>query len=243
MLDREGRLEVAVHHLLAEDVEHPRARGAAHERLVEGRHRKPGLLRERDALGDGHERAGDDDLVDRLAELTRARRAEVRDPLSHRLEDRPRRLERRRVAADEEGQRPVGRALLAARDGRVEKGDAGFREAARDRARGLGRDRRAVDHDRALRGAVDRARRRRGGPPRPRASRAGTRRRSRTPRRPPPASRRPCAPSSAESVFTFAGVRLVSASANPARARLRAIPVPIVPSPMNPTFSAMAAPC
>ena len=51
------------------------------------------------------------------------------------------------------------------------------------------------------------------------------------------------APSSAQSALTFAGVRLVNASANPARARLRAIPVPIVPSPMKPTVNAMAAPC
>src|SRR5437870_8371292 len=121
VLDGEGRLEVPVDHLPAEDLQRPGVRRPGRQGFVERRERKAGLLREGQRFGDGHEVDSDEDLVGGLAELAGSGWAQVRDPLSHRLEDRTRLLQRGGVAADEERERPLDGALLAARDRRVQQ--------------------------------------------------------------------------------------------------------------------------
>src|SRR5204862_3861253 len=119
--DRERRLEVTVEHLLPEDLERPRRRGARRQRAVERRERQPVLLGEDERLGDREEVARDENLIRRLPELPGAGGTERRDALAHRLEDGPRLLDRALLAADEEDERSLDRALLPARDRRVEE--------------------------------------------------------------------------------------------------------------------------
>ena len=63
----------------------------------------------------------------------------MRDPLSHRLQDRPGRLERRGVAADEEGQRPLlSRPSVRPETGASRKAKPRLAHPAGDRGRGVG---------------------------------------------------------------------------------------------------------
>src|SRR5450755_2098582 len=55
VLHGEGGLEVSVDHLLSEDLESPRARGARGERFVKRGQRKARLRGERESLGNAHE--------------------------------------------------------------------------------------------------------------------------------------------------------------------------------------------
>src|SRR5450759_2699745 len=149
VLDREGRFEVAVDHFLAEHFQSPGVGGARRQRLVEGGERQARLLREREGLRHRHQVDADEDLVGRLAELPGAGGAQMRDPLSHRLEDGTRLLQRRGVASDEEGQCPLVRSFLASGHRRVQERDAALRQPRGDAAGSLRRDRGGVDDDRA----------------------------------------------------------------------------------------------
>ena len=243
VLDRECGLEVAGDHLLTEHVEHPGARRAAHERLVQRpAEAGPTLARERHGLGDGDQRSGDDDLVRGLAELARARRSQVRDPLSHRREDQAGFLESQRIAADEEGQRAFGRALLASRDRGVQEREAGLRRAARAIERAASAA--IVEQSTTTvpgAGAAD-------GPVLAEMDlfdlgRVGQARDDDVAIARATSSGDPAActppPSSRANFSALPWVRVATVSGKPAFARLRAMPTPMVPRPTNPTVSVM----
>ena len=122
----------------------------------------------------------------------------MRDPLAHGLEHRPRLLEGGRVAPDEEGERSVGSALLAAGDRRIEP----IRRLRSASLRAIERAASAAIVEQSITIVPARARGVRslppvrGGPPRPRANPAGTRRR-----------RQPAARPSSSGVSQRAGIR------------------------------------
>ena len=142
---------LVVDHPAAPVLEHPAARRPAAQRRRDRLGIEAGLEGEHDPLGDAEVGAGDHDLVDGLDRLAAARGAEVRDRLAHRLEDRPGTLGVGRLAAHEDRERRLLRALGAAGDRRVDEADPALPERRGDaRGRG-GRDRGAVD-DEAARG-------------------------------------------------------------------------------------------
>jgi hypothetical protein len=114
VLDGEGRREVTRDHLLAQHVERPRLGRPARQRRVQRLQRQPRALREGQALGHRRQVERHDDLVDRLAQLSCARRPQQRDALAHRLQHRARALDGRSLTADEVGERALDGALLAA---------------------------------------------------------------------------------------------------------------------------------
>ena len=93
---------------------------AAHQRLAHLGRIGAGLAREQQRLADRGDVERDDDLVGDLGGLAVAVAADQRDVLAHLLEQRPDRLEHRRVAAAHDGQRRRLGADLAARHRRVD---------------------------------------------------------------------------------------------------------------------------
>ena len=221
-----------VDHPAAPVLDDPAAGRAAVERLGDRDRVEAGLHREDHALRRAEVGAGEHDLVDGLDRLPAARGPEVGDRLAHRLEDRPRPLRVLGLAADEDRQGRVLRALRAAGDRRVHEADAALAEAAGELGGGAGRDRRAVDDEaalaQALRDAVGAEQ------ARPRRPACPTRRpRRRPPRAPPrPALAATLPPSPARSSPRPA-LRFQPVTSKPARRRFAAIAAPIVPSPTN----------
>ena len=87
------------------------------------------------ASADGLDRRRDDELIGGLRDLTGPASPDVDDPTAHRLEQRPRLLERLRPAADHDRERLLAGADLAARHRRVEQVDALLRQRRRPLAR------------------------------------------------------------------------------------------------------------
>ena len=117
------------------DFEHAARRKAAQQRGADLCGIDAALARQCERLADGGQRAADDELIARLADLAGAGLADVDDPLriAHRFEDRPHRLDRSRVAADHDRERAVDGADLAAADRRVEQRRAARRCIAASR--------------------------------------------------------------------------------------------------------------
>ena len=95
-----ARREVAGQDPLAMDLEHPARREAAEKSLAHARRVDARLACERERLADAGERAPDRDLIADLADLSRARLADVDDSfgIAHAAEHRPHAGEDRLVA-------------------------------------------------------------------------------------------------------------------------------------------------
>src|SRR6202451_4036045 len=110
----EARLEIALDHAFAVDLENAGCGESAHQRLAHAGRSGAGFGGEDERLTDGLDRQGDDDLVRDLGRLSVAIAADKRDVLAHEREDRLDLLERALGAADHDREARRLRADLAA---------------------------------------------------------------------------------------------------------------------------------
>ena len=146
-LHLEAERIAAVDHVAGAVLEDPRARRAAAERLDERLQRQTLPLSQSEPFAERGVGARDQHLVDGFAGLPGTRAAEVRDRAAERLERRARECHVRVLTADERRELSLARALGAARDRRIDRAGAALGQLGRDAARGVGRDRGAVQHD------------------------------------------------------------------------------------------------
>ena len=125
------------------------------DRLEDGLGVHAGLLRQHKRLRARRDVDRDDRLVGELRDVAGPDGADVGDRSGHDVEDGRDLLEHRLVAADHDGQGAVDRLGLAARDRRVEHGDADFGQFVVNLARNEWRDRGHVDVDEAFVRAFD----------------------------------------------------------------------------------------
>ncbi len=145
----EAGLEIAVEHALAMVLQNLRVSETTQQGFTDPRRVDAAFRREIEGFGHcGHADAGKN-LVAGLGHLPRAARADQRDRLAHRFEQRLHFLEHFRLAAHHDGQRGIDRADLAARHRRVKKFDALGGQFGADLARRIGIDRAHVDDDQA----------------------------------------------------------------------------------------------
>ena len=149
--DPEARLEIALDHALAVDLENAGGCKSAHQRLAHTSRIGAGLGGEDQRLAHRLDRQGDDDLVCDLGRLSVAIAPDKRDVLAHEREDRLDLLERALRPADHDGEARRLRADLAAGNRSIEIVAAEFIDLFGELLRGDRRDRAHVDDDLAFR--------------------------------------------------------------------------------------------
>ena len=143
--DLEAERIVVLEHPPAAVGEHPRLRRAARQGTDHLLDVEPGLDGQDDALGNPEIRAREDHLVDGLDGLPGADRTDEGDGRAHRLERRASTFEVRGLAADEDREGAILRALAATGDRRIEHRHALFGQPRGEVPRRRGRDRGHVD--------------------------------------------------------------------------------------------------
>ena len=120
VFDKEPRLEVALQHPRRVVGERPRSSCPAANRRERALEVEAGAIGVQQRLADTDHAGPNQDLVDHLGVLPRARRALMHDRLAEEVEQRPQAPDGRRVAADHDRERSVSRSDVTARDGRID---------------------------------------------------------------------------------------------------------------------------
>src|ERR1700722_16810214 len=146
----EARLEIALDHAFAVDLENAGSGKSAHQRLTDASRIGTGLGSEHQRLADRLDRQSDDYLICDLGRLSVAIAADKRDVLAHEREDWLDLLERALRAPDHDREARRLRADFAAGNRRIEIFAAQIVDLLGEVLRGDGGDRTHVDDNLAL---------------------------------------------------------------------------------------------